>query len=168
MTVDDYIANYLRDAQYKIALLSVDMNKLEDQGSYSYNKLFKARLELATFMRVLYEGKWLVSGGYNHLQIGETSTDVIWTERQVIEEIEYLRYTHGMNEVPYITFTAHYPKIASSINGGGSGSGGSLPAGQYGQLIGYDGGGNPEAQSIDSWGGHQDNETINTYFSGRI
>jgi hypothetical protein len=163
MTYDDYIANYLRDAQGRIAELSVEMNELEDQGSYQYRKLVRSRSEIAAFMSILYEGKWLIDGGYNHIQVGEGMT---WTEREIIEEIEYLRYLHKMNELPYITFTAHYPRIASIINGGGAGSGvAAVPVGTYGQLMGFDGGGGPEAQDISPWAGYIDGESINTYFS---
>ena len=162
MTLDEYIANYLRDAQGRIAEISVEMSELEDQGSYQYRKLYRSRLALSTFMDLLYEGKWLIKDGYNHMQIGETLT---WTEREVIEEIEHLRYYNKMNELPYITFTAHYPKIASVISGGGSGSGSSLPAGNYGQLMGFDGSRRPEAQTISPWAGHLDGETITAYFS---
>lgn len=162
MTLDQYIADYLRDAQYRIAELSVEMNELEDQGSYQYRKLYRSRLELSTFMDLLYEGKWLVQDGYNHLQVGE---DMTWKEREVIEEIEHLRYYNKMNEMPLITFTAHYPKIASIISGGGSGSGDSLPAGNPGQFMGFDNTGAPEAQTISAWGGHIDGESITAYFS---
>lgn len=165
MTLNDHIANYLRDAQYRIGELSVEMNEIEDQGSYQYRELYRSRLELAVFMDLLYEGKWLIQDGYTHLQVGE---DLTWTEREVIEEIQYLRYHNQMNEIPYITFTGHYPKIVSIINGGGSGSDGSLPAGQFGQFMGFNGSGQPEAQSFDPWGGHIDGESINAYFSGRL
>jgi len=60
MTLSDHISNYLRDAQYRIAELSIEMNELEDQGSYQYQKLYRSRLELALLMDILYEGKWLI------------------------------------------------------------------------------------------------------------
>jgi hypothetical protein len=163
MTIDEYIANYLRDAQGRIAQLSVEMNQLEDQGSYQYRTLYRSRLELAVFMDLLYEGKWLVKDGYNHMQIGENLT---WTEREVIQEIEHLRYYNKMNELPYITFTAHYPKIASIISGGGAGSGSAaVPVGAFGQLMGFNSAGGPEAQDISAWAGHITGESINAYFS---
>lgn len=165
MTLDDYIANFLRDGQYRIAELSVEMNELEDQGSYQYVKLARSRKDIANFMAILYEGKWLVQSAYNHMQIG---ADLTWTEREVIEEIEHLRYYNKMNEMPYINFTAHYPKIASIISGGGTGSGDSLPVGSYGQLMGFNPSGIAEAQTIDEYGGHIDGESITSYFSGRL
>ena len=167
MTIDDYIGNFLRDAQYRIGVISVEMNELEDEGSYQYKELDKSRLALGAFMDILYEGKWLVQDGYNHLQIG--SSGQTWSEYDLMSEIDYLRYNHAMNEVPAITFTGHYPTIASIISGGGASSAiSSLPAGQYGQLMGFDGNEVPEAQDIDRYGGHRDNETITDYFSGRL
>lgn len=246
MTLNEYIANYLRDAQAKIAELSVEMNELEDQGSYQYQKLYRSRLELALFMDILYEGKWLVekekltvtgitkanpaivtvsnignlsngdivkiqsvkgmtqvndvkfmvrnidgntfelyneagtatinstsygtytSGGeavvswYNHLQVGTT-----WTEKDIISEIEYLRYHHHIDEAPGITFTGHYLKIVSTISGGGTGSGTGLPAGQFGQIVYYNTSNIAEAIYPSDWGGQLPSETITQYFSGR-
>lgn len=164
MTVDDHVANFLRDAQFRIAEISVEINGLEDKGSYQYTKLNESRLQLSLFMSMLYEGKWLITGSYNHVQIGEGQT---WTEYELISEIQYLRHYNKMNVVPYITFTPHYPKIAGLINGGGSGSVSSLPAGNFGQLMGFNGNGDPEAQDIDEWAGHRTGETITAYFSGR-
>ncbi len=248
MTLSDHISNYLRDAQYRIAELSIEMNELEDQGSYQYQKLYRSRLELALLMDILYEGKWLIqkkkltitavtkatpavvtlsdigtlsnndvieiknvrgmtelngnkytvrnisgntfelydeagttainssaygtytSGGdlivswYNHLQLGSSST---WTENDVISEIQYLRYHHHIDEAPGITFTGHYLKIASTISGGGTGSGTGLPAGQYGQFIWYNASNTAEAVTLSEWGGQLPSETITQYFSNR-
>lgn len=251
MTLNDYIANYLRDAQYKIAELSVEMDTLQDQGSYQYEKLYRSRLELAMFMDILYEGKWLIRKGvlvptgvsnasickitvasigalaegdivyfnnlqgmtqlngnkykvknifqqvsagtytfelydintsapidssaygtwtsgtgniviswYNHLDVGTT-----WTEWEVIAEIEHLRYYHHLNEAPGINFTGHYLKIASTISGGGTGSGGTLPAGTIGQLVTYNSSGDPISQTYDVWAGMDVGQTIASYFT---
>lgn len=165
MTTDGHISNFLRDAQYRIAKISIEMNEIEDKGSYQYDALNHSRAELSVFMSILYEGKYLIDGGYNHLQIGTGKT---WTDRELISEIEYLRYYHKMNEVPYITFTQHYPKIIAALSGGGSGSSGSLPSGNLGQLMGFDANGTPTPIDYDVWGGHRDGESINSYFSGRV
>lgn len=168
MTLDDYIANYLRDAQGRIAELSVEMALYKDKGSYDYLSLYRSRLELAEFMDILYEGNWLIKDGYTHLQVGEPRPDGGWSPNEVISEIEYLRYIHGVDEAPYINFTAHYPKIVSTIVGGGTGSAASLPAGVRGQFIGYNISNEPIALDFDPWGGHRDSESINQYFQGRV
>jgi hypothetical protein len=245
MTLSEYISNYLRDAQNRIAEVSNEMNTLEDQGSYKYEELSRSRLEMALFMDMLYEGKWLVRKGtleiiaasrqstcvvevsdignlsegdivyiknvrgmtqlngskfiarniyentfelfnqttndpinstsfgtytaggnveigwYNHM----STTD--WSDWDVISEIEHLRYYNHINEAPGINFTGHYLKIASTISGGGTGSGTSLPAGLAGQIIWYNLSNVAEATDYDIWAGQLDIETITDYFTGR-
>lgn len=167
MTIDDYINNFLRDAQYRIGVLSSEIDALEDEGSYQYKLKSRQRLELGTFMDIVYEGKWYItSSGYNHIQyttsMGEKAA---WTQKEVTQEIEHLRYYTEMNEVPFITFTAHYPQI---INGSGVGSSAmGFPAGNYGQVIFYNALGVPYADDVDEYGGMYTNESINSYFSGR-
>jgi hypothetical protein len=171
MTIADHINNFLRDAQYRIGELSVKIDEIGDDGSYLYKEMFDQRLQLTLFMDVVYEGKWYITeSGYNHIQYTEESdTTDMWTEREVIQEIQHLRYYTAMNEMPFINFTAHYPQIVNPIGSGGSGSGNnSLPAGQFGQFMGFNAIGNPEAQDFDEWGGHIDGESITSYFSGRL
>jgi hypothetical protein len=170
MTINEYIDNFLRDAQYRVGTLSAEIDEIGDDGSYRYEELFFKRLELTLFMDVVYEGKWYITDGYNHIQYTTTSgTKTGWTEREVIQEIEHLRYYTEMNEVPFVTFTAHYPQIVNPIGSGGSGSGtGSLPAGQFGQIMGFNAIGEPVAQNVDPYGGHIDGEPIAAYFSGRL
>lgn len=246
MTLGEYISDYLRDAQNRISELSVEMNTIEDQGSYKYEELSKSRMEMALFMDILYQGKWLVrkgvltieditdsttcivtvsdignlqegdiiyiknvagmtevnkkkfiarniyentfqlydfdtdtpvnaypytayvSGGsitigwYNHLALGSD-----WTEWDVISEIEHIRYYGHINEAPGINFTGHYLKIASTISGGGAGSGSGLPAGQFGQIIWYNNSNEAEAIDYDTWAGQLVTEVISDYFTGR-
>lgn len=169
MTIAEYINNFLRDAQYRIGVLSSEIDALEDDGSYRYRLKSRQRLELGTFMDIVYEGKWYITNaGYNHIQYTTAMGEkVLWTEKEVIQEIEHLRYYTEMNEVPFITFTAHYPQIVNFIGGGGSGSGTGLPAGTYGQVIFYNALGVAYADDIDEYGGMYTNESINSYFSGR-
>jgi hypothetical protein len=247
MTLSEYISNYLRDAQNRISELSVEMNTIEDQGSYKYEELSRSRMEVALLMDMLYEGKWLIRKGtleivsmteddpcvvgvsdignlsegdivyiknvvgmtevnktkfiarniyentfelydfntdtpvdstgyttytdggvvtigwYNHVSVGSDKT---WTEWELISEIEHVRYYQDINEAPGVNFTGHYLKIASTIVGGGAGSG-SLPAGQFGQIIWYNNSNNPEAIEYDIWAGQLSSEVISDYFSGR-
>lgn len=162
------ISDFLRDAQYKVGLLSTEIDAVEDKGSYQYQLKVKQRLELTTFMDVVYEGKWYIISGYNHIQYTLAMGDAaMWSEKEVIQEIEHLRYYTNMNEVPFITFTAHYPQIVNSIGSGGSGSGAGFPAGLPGQTIFFDASKIPYADDIDPYGGMNDSETITSYFSGR-
>jgi hypothetical protein len=102
----------------------------------------------------------IVISWYNHLDVGTT-----WTEWEVIAEIEHLRYYHHLNETPGINFTGHYLKIASTISGGGTGSGGTLPAGTVGQLVTYNSSGDPIAETYDVWAGMNVGQTIASYFN---
>lgn len=173
MTIAQHIANFLRDSQYRIAQLSCDMDNISDEGSYKYQELYQKRLQLSVFMDVCYEGNWRIIGDdFNYIQyVDEAHTDqrCFWTEKEVLSEIDYLRYYTQMNEYPWITFTGHYPLIlaSSSSVSGGSGSGGSLPQGLYGQMIVYNLSNIPVAVDVDEYGGMLDGEPISSYFSGR-
>jgi hypothetical protein len=166
MDINTTISNFLRDGQYRIAELSVKMDNIVDKGSYQYRECFKSRLDIIMLMRILYEGKWYIQDGYNHIQFGDT--DDTWTENDLAQEIEYIRYYTNMNEMPYITFTAHYPQIASTIGGSGQVGSAAFPSGNPGDTIFYNSESQPYADSIDPYGGADDNETIEQYFSGRI
>lgn len=166
------VSDFLRDAQYRIGTLSVEINKLDKEGSYNVDEKFRQRLQLAAFMNVLYEGKWYIADGeYNHIQTASAAGEEnAWTEYEIISEIEYLRYYTNMNEIPFINFTAHYPLIVSSV-GGSSGSAGnsiSFPVGLPGQVIFYNSSGEVYADSIDEYGGMYDTENIDTYFLNRL
>lgn len=124
-------------------------------------------------MDIVYEGKWYITSGYNHIQYtganGVTTEEKTWTEKEVILEIEYLRYYTLMNEVPFVTFTAHYPQIVNSILGsGGSGSVTGVPAGLYGMSIFYNASAQPYADYIDPYAGMYTGELISSYFNGRL
>jgi hypothetical protein len=169
-TIATYIDNFLRDAQYRVGQLTAEIDTIEDNGSYQYREKRRQRLELTTFMDVLYEGKWYITSGYNHIQYGGGGTDEnTWTEREIIQEIEHLRYYTEMNEVPFINFTAHYPQIVNFITGaGGSGSVTGVPAGLYGMSIFYNASAQAYADYIDPYGGMYTAESISSYFNGRI
>jgi hypothetical protein len=157
MTIAEYIDDFLRDAQYRIGELSSEIDDVEDNGSTQYRELYEKRMQLITFMDIVYEGKWYIVDGYNHIQYTTTAgTEDMWTEREVIQEIERLRYYTSMNEMPFINFTAHYPQIVNPIGSGGSGNGGNLPAGLPGDTIFYNA------------SGMFTGESINSYFSNRL
>lgn len=171
MTIDEHINNFLRDAQYQIALLSIEMNSLEDKGGKRYKDRANWRLQLATFMDIVYEGHWYILGGYNHIQYTDVdATEDKWTEAEVIEEIERLRSLTSMDEAPFITFAAYYPEIFKPTNPIGSNTPGgvSFPPGSNGMTIFYNASGEPYADFISPYSGMTDGESINSYFSGRL
>jgi len=168
MTINDHIANFLRDAQYRVAMLGIEMDDIDDEGNYDYIELRRQVMELELFMSILYIGMWKIQDGYNHLGIGST-----WTEQEILREIERLRYRCSMNEAPFITFTGHYPKIVQQIIGGsgsGESSGGSgftPPAGLIYQFLMYNISGILVPVYLDEYGGQVDGETIDQYFENR-
>lgn len=168
------VSEFLRDAQYRIGTLSVEINNLDKEGSYNVDEKRRQRLELAVFMAILYEGKWFIADSeYNHIQTAEAAGEEdAWTEYEIISEIERLRYYTNMSEIPFVNFTAHYPQIASFIGtSGSSGSAGNtitFPIGLSGQVIFYDVSGVPYTDSIDLYGGMYDTESIDTYFTNRV
>lgn len=163
MTLTQSILDFLRDGQYRIAQLSSELDDLKDDGGYLYDDRFLKRLQISVLMDILYEGKWYILDGFNHVQIGDALYD--WTEREVMQAIESVRYETDMNEIPFITFTAHYPQIAIY---GQSGLGSAdLPTGQPGDTIFYNESGSAYTDSIDQFGGMNDTDTIETYFTGR-
>lgn len=162
MTIHDHIYNFLRDGQYRIGQYTAMIDNLEDEGSVLYHKYFRARLEISVFMDILYEGMWPIDNGYNHIQIPAD-----WTEVEILSEIQYLRYYYGMNEIPWITFTGHYPKIEQSTGGGSPGSGNQPITGLPGQFVSFNASGQQFAEDFNPYGGHLD-ETIEEYFQDRV
>lgn len=172
--VNTVVSEFLRDAQYRIGKLSVEINELDKEGSYNVDEKRRQRLELAVFMSILYEGKWFIADDeYNHIQTADAAGEEdAWTDGEIISEIERLRYYTNMNEIPFINFTAHYPQISSFIGTSGSqGSAGNnltFPIGLSGQVIFYNSSGAPYAETLDQYGGMYDTESIDTYFTNRL
>lgn len=165
MTINDYIADFLRDGQGRIAHIAIEIDDLEDGGGYRYDELLKQRREIIDLMAILYVGDWYISDGYNHIQYG--SQEDQWTEKDLISEIQSVRYRTEMNEMPFINFTAHYPLIIDLITGGsGSGTGGdSLPTGNYMDILVANMSGIFTPQSFSNIGGMLELESIGDYFT---
>lgn len=103
MTLAEYISEYLRDGQNRISELSVEMNTIEDQGSYKYEELSKSRNEVAMLMDILYQGKWLVRKGMLTIEDITDSTSCIVTASDIGNlaegDIIYIKNVAGMTEV---------------------------------------------------------------------
>jgi len=163
MTIDDIIANFLRDGQGRIANIAVEMDKIGDDGGYRYAELKAQRTEIIMLMDILYVGDWFIENGYNHIQFG--SAEDQWTTVELIKEIELIRYRTQMNEMPFINFTGHYPHVLEVITGGSSSGSSSLPTGNYLDILIADAGGNFIPQSFSNIGGMLEGESINDYFA---
>ena len=152
--INQYIADFLRDAQYRIAEIGVSLDDLDDFDSPEYKELESQRLELYQFMAILYVGEWSIIDGYNHLD---------WEEYDIKQEAEYLRNRTGMITSPFTTFVGNYPEVAESISGVLFGTG--IPAGTNTQYVGYDENGNPIAAEFPPSAGMNDTDTALTFFA---
>src|SRR5690606_22625461 len=129
------------------------------------------RLELLTFMEILYEINWTIDGtSYNHVL---THPDPVyispWTEQMILDEIEYLRIHCGMSEQPLMTFVPFYTEIVNNISqsqGSSPGDGITLE-GTYRQMLMFDISNTLAVIDVSEYGGAKPTETINEYFSGR-
>ena len=112
--LDDIVLAFLRDAQFRVAELSV----LIDKGRRNLNNIKdpeRLRAELLQFIPIVYETvQNIADDEYNHLSG--------WTDREIISEIEYLRNFTGMNEFPSLQFTPYVTEILTQDGGLGGGA----------------------------------------------
>lgn len=149
--MDEYISNFIIDAQYRIAELTVEIDekrRSDDNWKIQYLK----RLELSVWLSALYESVMDIYNGYNFLYN--------WSETEIKAECEYLRIKTDMARVPWISFTTYAPEIV--VQGVGSGAG--VPAGSFQQLITYDASNQPYVDDEPEIGG-MGSLTIDQYFS---
>lgn len=155
------VANFLRDAEWRIAELSTEMGLLDDDGDIKYIELQHLRQGLITWMNIVYDFHHnLTSDGYNLLLGGANP----WTDAEVVLECERQRSIAGLNPVPFIEFTGQVTEIVSNII---NEDGVDFPAGFQGQILIYNASGVPEAQDFPPYGGQEDGESLDTYFTAR-
>lgn len=146
------ISEFLRDAQYRVSKLSIEMNAMKKRRR-GYDKLHDLRAQLLLWMDLLYESRdSIYTPEFNYLGG--------WTERQIIGECEYLRSISGMATIAYITFAGYNPVVRNVITG----IEGNIPAGTENQYLRYDANGNLIAEDFPSIAGMQ-GETITQYFN---
>lgn len=154
MDIDQYIADFLRDAQFRIAQIAEEMDGLDSIDSPRYKELEGFRLELYQYMDILYIGAWSIKDGFNHLD---------WTDNEIQAEAEYLRATTGMITSPFTTFVGNFPEIVASITNQTPVSG--LPIGVNGDFILYDENNIPQTVKFPIIVGAVTNENITTYYA---
>lgn len=152
--IDQYIADFIRDAQFRMAEIATELDALGDFDSPRYIELDGYRRELYAFMDILYVGNWSIAGGYNHLD---------WDEYDIKAEAEYLRNRTEMITSPYTTFVGLYPQIVENISGGVNGTG--LPAGDPLDIIQYNLNSEPVTVKMPTFAGMQTGDTPTTYFT---
>lgn len=155
--LDQKIQDFLRDSQWRIAELSILMDDSDSKDTPDYKSMDHKRFQLYQFMDIIYYGRNKVyNNEYNFLP-----ANIDWSEKEIEEEIEYLRAFTNMNNTPSLEFVGYYTKLRNEVAGGSTSS---LPIGNPGDFIYYNGVGNPITTPFPSLAGMDDSDTINTYF----
>lgn len=162
LDIDQIVNDFLRDAQYRVAEITIEMDSMDNESNRGYRELQKVRHQLITFMSVLWWPYDELADGYNFMLAGTTD----WTERKIIKEIEYLRRVARLNQVPYLSFTNHITELLS-MSATSTSTGYGFPIGTQGQYITYNISGDPIAVDFPIHGGMKAYEDINMYFAGR-
>jgi hypothetical protein len=159
MNINKEISDFLRDAQWKLAKMTSDMDALEDDGDIYYQKLKENRWELDYFYSILLETGQEMEGGYNWLETAG------WTLKEILNEIHYLRKKNQMNGMPVLNYQHTVHQIIAFINGSG---GSALPvASSAGMILVSTSLGGWEEATLGNYVGMLDSESLNTYFTGR-
>lgn len=167
--INQEIYNYLRDAQWKTAELTVEMDEIKDEGNIGFQRRDAQRLQLSIFMDVLYVTDYSFYDGYNFIYAG----DEPWTDKEIQAEIDYLRSIGELSEVPFLTFADF--QQTTILNAPGEGGDPSTPSepsifpyGNQNDFLFYANSGNtPIATPFPNSAGHINNETIDNYFLNR-
>lgn len=155
--INTTIADFLRDAQYRVSELATIIDKAKRSSSNGIHKVQKEedwRAMLLLWMDILYEvNDQLVDDKYNYLWD--------WTDTEIKAECEYLRALTQMAEVPLLPFAGFSADVLNIITGKETGN---IPVGNENDYLRYDANGDLVAEPFPSTGGHT-NETITQFFS---
>ena len=159
------VNNYLRDAQWRTAELTGEMDAIKDDGNIGFQRRDSIRLQLSTFMDLLYVTDYSIYGGYNFIYGG----DEPWTDKEIQAEIDYLRSIGEMSEVPFLSFAEYQQDVVLNVvESGIPASGVDFPNGNQGDFLYYANTGNsPIATPFSTIAGHT-TETIDIYFANRL
>ncbi|KKN79671.1 hypothetical protein LCGC14_0336930 [marine sediment metagenome] len=151
--MEEYISNFLVDAQYRVAEFTIQINDIRKRSrkSNDWRKPYLLRLELSIWISVLYEASQNIYDSYNFLSN--------WNDIQIREECEYLRAKTGITRIPYLSFASYAPEIVV-VEGSGNG----VPAGTQGQVVSYNASNQPVAASMPTDGGMLEMD-IDEFFS---
>lgn len=164
------VSDFLRDAQSRVGDLTVQIIALRDEGTVLYEELHDQRAALYRFMTMLNDKYTLFIGDTTtFLQAtGIDSKYPAWKDREILEEIEYLRFNCNLQLLPFFVFVGFYPQVIAEIPSSGfiPGTGWTPPTGTYLQTLRYNSSGVLVAVDFpDYWG--MRSATITNYFLGR-
>jgi hypothetical protein len=161
MNIDKEISDFLRDAQWKLAKLTFEMDALEDDGDPYYQELKIQRWELGEFYNILLETQQQMEGGFNWLYTAG------WTDKDIINEIHYLRNKNQMNGVPVLNYQHVVHQVISLVQESGSGGSGLPTSNEAGNILVSTANGGWEETFLSDYVGMLNSESLNTYFAGR-
>jgi hypothetical protein len=176
MGVNETVNDFLRDAQYRVAELTIEMDELDDAGNYLYVEKEVLRHELLSWMDTIYWGRHnLVDGSTEQTPPDSspynfTASGVSWTDNEIIQECHLLRNKANMNPVPFINWNNYNPELVSyggSPTTGNESTGAAFPIGTLGQYLTYNISGQVVAQSWPIYAGALESEDIFDYFLDR-
>lgn len=165
------ISDFLRDAQARVGVLTQQISDAGDQGGPVVEDLVNQRQALYAFMVILNDKYTLFHDATTTFIQAQylDSKYPSWTDREVIEEIQYLRFYGQLLTLPYFVFVGYYPEIIGPIPSSGfnPGPGWNPPAGDFLQILRYDGSGNLVVTDFPDFAGAVD-DAIDAYFAGRV
>lgn len=146
------VYDFLRDAQHRIAEITIELDRQEDESDERSLDLLEQRLSLYRFIDILYPTLYDIKDGYNFID---------WDDDEIYKEIERLRLLTRMSSAPYmeLDFTAN--EIVELNESSGSAT---LPIGTNNQMLVYGTNGEATPQSISNYAG-MTTETLSTYFN---
>lgn len=112
------ISDFLRDAQVRVGQLTASMAASGNEGSTMYQEQYTQRKALYDFITILYD-KYAapMSDGLTTFLIAPPLADMdstkypAWTDREIVDEIEYLRWYGQLTYNPASVFIAYYTQI---------------------------------------------------------
>lgn len=173
MAIHTDILAFLRDAQYRVAELTSEINEgLEIGEIQSPKSKHRLRLELSMFIEVLYEINWGFTNGYNLILTNEDPVVYMtgWNLNLLNHEMQYLRNKAGMVNMPLISFGPYWTDVVNISTGQNNPpiNGGLNVIGVYKQFPMFNISNQLVAVDVDEYAGMLLNETITDYFSGRV
>lgn len=113
-TIQEHIAYFLRDAQYRLGELAGEKLKIQNPNSARAKEIRKIRFEIYSFLFVLYESY------HDIYDEGESGFTNDWTDDEILAEIEYLRDIANISEIPWLDFPGVNQEIVQVIGTSGS------------------------------------------------
>mgnify|MGYP000625072375 CR=1 FL=1 len=161
MEISEHIDNFITPARHKVGEYTIELDKLKDQGSYHddlIKEILDKRLELYMFLDVIAPNIQ-ISDGINFLDF--TS----WSEKELFEEIQYLRWRNDLDTFPVIHTNARKPIVKDGgISTSSTDTSPTIPDGLFNQILIFNSLGSLQSFYFEQYGGMLSDD-IGTYFN---